>query len=100
MLTELLAFNQRFGDIDADKIVADLIDYKSDKSLLQAETGVRFTYCQQGLGADLHFLLLRAWAPCSGDKALGHALSSCSLGERTHGDASYSHGLINKYINT
>ena len=47
MLTELLAFNQRFGDIDADKIIADLIDYKGDKSLLRAETGVRFTYCQQ-----------------------------------------------------
>ena len=55
MLTELLAFNQRFGDIDADKIIADMIDYNSDNAILQAETGVRFTYCQRGSGADLHF---------------------------------------------
>ena len=66
--TELLAFNQRFGDIDADKIIADLIDYKNDESLLQAETGVRFTYCQQGSGTDLNVIysVLGLLAPATG----------------------------------
>ena len=40
---ELVAFNQNYGDIDAD-----LVEYEGDKSFLKAVTRVRFTYSQQG----------------------------------------------------
>ena len=39
-----VAFNQRYGNIDAD-----LVDYEGDESFLKKGTRVRFTYSQQGL---------------------------------------------------
>ena len=39
----LVAYNQSYGNIDAD-----LADYESDESLLKKGTRVRFTYSYQG----------------------------------------------------
>ena len=36
---DVVAYNQRYGDIDAD-----LADFEGDESLLNEGTGVRFTY--------------------------------------------------------
>ena len=50
MPPDAIAFNQRYRDIGAD-----LIDYMGDRCFLKAGIRVRFTYCQQGTGADMHF---------------------------------------------